>query len=112
MVDNEDSALTPKESDKHKGKAEEKLETDGGGAADDDHQHPKMDETDEVITEAEPLAWKLPAADYQYQLFFPAYIDGQGYGLPEGWQVEKRPRTSPKYIGKVDQVVSISLNLL
>ncbi|XWS59816.1 hypothetical protein CRYUN_Cryun08bG0154400 [Craigia yunnanensis] len=100
MVDTGDSTLTPKESHKNKERVDEKLETDNGGA---NHQQHKMDETDEIITEAEPLAWKPPAAD-QYQLLIrPAYKDGQCYGLPAGWQVEQRPRTSLKYIGKVDQ---------
>ena len=55
-----------------------------------------MDETDVIITEAEPLAWKPPADNDQYQLLMPSYKDGQCYGLPAGWQVEQRPRNSPK----------------
>ncbi|XP_022767548.1 methyl-CpG-binding domain-containing protein 5-like [Durio zibethinus] len=94
MVDTTgDSTLTQKLSDKKEQKPEENLETE-----------PKMDETDdEIITEAQPLAWKPPADNFHYQLLMPAYKDGQCYGLPKGWQVEQRPRTSPKYIGKVDQ---------
>ncbi|KAK9985278.1 hypothetical protein SO802_030229 [Lithocarpus litseifolius] len=31
------------------------------------------------------------------------FVDGKDYGLPEGWIVEQRPRTSAKYFGKLDQ---------
>lgn len=31
-------------------------------------------------------------------------LDGRLYGLPEGWLVEQRRRTNPRYEGKVDQV--------
>ena len=55
-----------------------------------------MDETDVIITEAEPLAWKPPADNDQYQLLMHSYKDGRCYGLPAGWQVEQRPRNSPK----------------
>ena len=48
-----------------------------------------MDETDEIITEAEPLAWKPPATDQYRLLILPAYKDGQCYRLPAGWQVEQ-----------------------
>ncbi|XP_004305202.1 PREDICTED: methyl-CpG-binding domain-containing protein 7-like [Fragaria vesca subsp. vesca] len=30
-------------------------------------------------------------------------LDGRLYGLPEGWLVEQRRRTNPRYEGKVDQ---------
>ncbi|CAB4284509.1 unnamed protein product [Prunus armeniaca] len=35
----------------------------------------------------------------------PTYFDGRPYGLPEGWIVEQRLRTSLKYFGKIDQFV-------
>lgn len=31
------------------------------------------------------------------------FIDGKKIGLPDGWYYEQRPRTSAKYIGKIDQ---------
>lgn len=34
------------------------------------------------------------------------FLDGKKIGLPDGWYYEQRPRTSVKYIGKIDQVVS------
>lgn len=33
-------------------------------------------------------------------------VDGRDYELPMGWLVEQRPRTSLKYLGKVDLVSS------
>ncbi|CAB4314925.1 unnamed protein product [Prunus armeniaca] len=38
----------------------------------------------------------------------PTYFDGRPYGLPEGWIVEQRLRTSLKYFGKIDQVNSVT----
>ena len=35
------------------------------------------------------------------------FVDGREYGLPEGWIVEQRPRTSAKYFGKLDQVIAL-----
>lgn len=31
------------------------------------------------------------------------FLDGKKIGLPDGWYYEQRPRTSVKYIGKIDQ---------
>ncbi|KAK8563715.1 hypothetical protein V6N13_006049 [Hibiscus sabdariffa] len=67
----------------------------------------KMEEHEQVITEAEPLSW-MPPADHihgqaQHPLLMPCYVDGQIFKLSEGWLVEQRPRTSLKYIGKVDK---------
>ncbi|KAL4352748.1 hypothetical protein GQ457_06G007230 [Hibiscus cannabinus] len=63
----------------------------------------KMEEDEQVITEAEPLSW-MPTADHVHsQAQHPLLIDGRIFELPEGWLVEQRPRTSLKYIGKVDK---------
>ncbi|KAL4352931.1 hypothetical protein GQ457_06G007430 [Hibiscus cannabinus] len=63
----------------------------------------KMEEDEQVITEAEPLYWMPPADHVHGQAQHPLLIDGRIFELPEGWLVEQRPRTSLKYIGKVDK---------
>ncbi|EOY07521.1 Uncharacterized protein TCM_021933 [Theobroma cacao] len=92
-VTDTDNSTPQKESDK--GKAIENPKSDGA-------QQPKINETAThgIVIEAEPLAWKPPADQVVIK---PAYIEGQRCGLPEGWYVEQRPRTTPKYIGKIDQ---------
>ncbi|KAK8563714.1 hypothetical protein V6N13_006050 [Hibiscus sabdariffa] len=77
---------------------------------------PKSEEDEQVITEAEPLAWRPPAPDHvhsqvQPPLLVPSYVDGNIFDLPEGWIMERRPRTSLKYLGKVEKVVSLPFNL-
>lgn len=49
--------------------------------------------------------------DYQIKKRSEAIVQifkGEDFGLPEGWLVEQRTRTNPKYFGKIDQVVLIS----
>ncbi|KAK8665880.1 hypothetical protein V6N13_006037 [Hibiscus sabdariffa] len=55
----------------------------------------QIEEHEQDITEAEPLAW-IPASAGQLQdpLLVPSYVDGKIFDLPEGWIVERRPRTS------------------
>lgn len=36
------------------------------------------------------------------------FVQGTLYGLPKEWVVEQRPRTSLKYLGKIDQVIASS----
>ncbi|KAL4355305.1 hypothetical protein GQ457_06G007250 [Hibiscus cannabinus] len=73
---------------------------------------PQIEEHEQDVTEAEPLAW-IPASDGQLQdpQLVLSYADGKIFGLPEGWIVERRPRTSPKYFGKMEKVVSLPFQL-
>ncbi|KAK8561783.1 hypothetical protein V6N12_048843 [Hibiscus sabdariffa] len=71
---------------------------------------PQNEEHEQDITEAEPLAW-IPASDGQLQdpQLVLSYADGKIFGLPEGWIVERRPRTSLKYFGKMEKPGAKSL---
>lgn len=78
---------------------------DNGGNGVSDQKQPTMKETVKIITDAVPLTWRLQGENPV------TYLDGKfHFGLPFGWFVELRPRTSGNYIGKFDKVVSISFN--
>ncbi|CAL9002548.1 unnamed protein product [Prunus brigantina] len=57
---------------------------------------------DSSAIKAVPIQW-IPA---QAQAAKVTIVDGRDYELPMGWLVEQRPRTSLKYLGKVDLVSS------
>ncbi|KAL4351804.1 hypothetical protein GQ457_06G007300 [Hibiscus cannabinus] len=84
-----DSILGSKESDA-KLEVEENVEI----CPKSEERLPQIEEDEQVITEAEPLAWRPPAPDH---------VDRKILGLPEGWIVERRPRTLLKYLGKVEK---------
>ncbi|KAK8563722.1 hypothetical protein V6N12_035863 [Hibiscus sabdariffa] len=72
----------------------------------------QIEEHEHDITEVEPLAG-IPASDNVHSqlhdpLLVPSYVDGKIF---DGWIVERRPRTSLKYFGKLEKVVSLPFNL-
>ncbi|KAK8665889.1 hypothetical protein V6N13_006046 [Hibiscus sabdariffa] len=75
----------------------------------------QIEEHEHDITEVEPLAG-IPASDNVHSqlhdpLLVPSYVDGKIFDLPKGWIVERRPRTSLKYFGKLEKVVSLPFDL-
>lgn len=93
------------ESDQNNRKAVDLESGDNRGNDVVDMKQQKIEESVKVTTNASPLSWRLHG---EHQV---TYLDGKfHFGLPVGWFVELRPRTSENYIGKFDKVVSISFN--
>ncbi|KAK8563718.1 hypothetical protein V6N12_035859 [Hibiscus sabdariffa] len=97
-----DSISGPKESDV-KLEVEENVEV----CPKSEEKLRQIEEHEHDITEVEPLAG-IPASDNVHSqlhdpLLVPSYVDGKIFDLPKGWIVERRPRTSLKYFGKLEK---------
>ncbi|KAI9178197.1 hypothetical protein LWI28_023734 [Acer negundo] len=54
--------------------------------------------------DVQPITVAFPAQKLK-QINKKNLVSGKLFGLPDGWEVELRPRTNEDYRGKVDQVV-------